>query len=182
LWSLGGFLLCCSPLALIGLVLGFRSRALARRVGLVIPTTATLGIVLAITQMFVFAAALAFGIYAEIQLDARVEQLERELGTKPDQPVLSQPTACALAERFLLQNGYGKNSGTSIENLRCDGALEQNATSAELKSLEFKAGDEKVRANACFARGTRWSVSAVQELGCSERPAPAASSSASPAL
>lgn len=179
LWSLGSLVLCCSPLALVGLVLGFRSRALARRVGLVIPTTATLGIVLALTQMALFGAAIAFAIYSQIQIDARLEQIDRELGTKPEQPVLSQPTACALAERHLLQNGYGSHSEVSIERLRCDGALEQTATSAELKSLEFKAGDENVRASVCFTRGARWSVTGIQERGCSE-PAPVPSSSAAP--
>jgi hypothetical protein len=163
---------------LVGLVLGFRSRALARRVGLVIPTTATLGIVVAVIQMLVFAAAIAFGIHAQRQVDARLEALERELGTRPDQPVLTQPTACALAERFLLQNGYAKQSETSIEFLRCDGALEQTAQSAELRGLEFEAGDQKVRANACLSRGARWSVTAIQERNCSEPAVPAASSSA----
>jgi hypothetical protein len=177
LWSLGGFLLCCSPLALIGLVLGFRSRALARRVGLVIPVTATLGIVVAVIQMLVFAAAIAFGIHAQMQVDARLEALERELGTRPDQPVLTQPTACALAERFLLQHGYGKHSETAIEHLRCDGALEQTAQSAELGALEFDAGDQKVRAHACFSRGARWSVTAIQEPKCSQPAAPPAGSS-----
>jgi hypothetical protein len=178
LWSLGGFFLCCSPLALVGLVLGFRSRALARRVGLVIPTTATLGIVLAVIQMLVFTAAIGFGIHAERQVDARLETLERELGTKPEQPMLSQPTACGLAERFLLQNGHGEHSGTSIERLRCDGALTQTAGTAALAALEFEAGTEKVRANACFSRGARWSVTAIQERSCSEPAAPAASGSA----
>jgi hypothetical protein len=176
LWSLGGFFLCCSPLALIGLVLGLRSRALARRVGLVIPTTATLGVVLAVTQMLVFAAAMVLGIRAQMQVDARLEALDRELGTKPDQPVLSQPTACGLAERFLLQNGYGEHSETSIEGLRCDGALAQTATTAVLGALEFDAGDQKIRANACFSRGARWSVTAIQERACSEQAAPPAPS------
>jgi hypothetical protein len=177
LWSLAGFVLCCSPLALVGLVLGFRSRALARRVGLVIPTTATLGIVLAVTQMLVFAAAIVFGIHAQMQVDARLEALERELGTEPDQPMLSQPTACKLAERFLLQNGYGEHSETSIERLRCDGALTQTASSAALEALEFEAGDGKVRANACFSRGARWSVTAVQERNCSGPAVPPAAAS-----
>lgn len=180
LWSVGGFVLCCSPVALIGLVLGFRSRALARRVGLVIPTTATLGIVLALTQIAVFAAAIAFAIYAQSQVNARLEVLERELGNQPEQAVLTQPTACGLAERYLLQNGYDEHSELGIEDLRCDGALEQTASSAELKALEFEAGGKRVRASVCFARGARWSVSAVQARGCSEAGTPPAAAGSAP--
>jgi len=179
LWSLGSLVLCCSPLALVGLVLGFRSRALARRTGLVIPTTATLGIVIGFLQLALFGAALAFGLYADMQVKERVEQLNRELGQKPEQLVLTQGTACALAERHLLTEGFGKVSAISIEDFRCDGALEQaSGGGAELKTLEFKAGSDKVRASACFSRGARWSVDSIQERGCSETKTPAASAAA----
>jgi hypothetical protein len=84
--------------------------------------------------------------------------------------VLTQPTACALAERHLLSNGFESTGNTLIADLRCDGALQASGTTAELLDLEFKAGDHHVRASVCFRRGVRWSVDRIAVGGCSVPP------------
>jgi hypothetical protein len=176
IWAGAGFLLCCSPLALVGIFLGFRARGIAKAHGLHLPSGAVFGIVLGLVQIALFAIAMVLGVLANIRVDERVAELDRKLAGPAAEVVLSQPTACGLAERHLLSQGFESVSNTSIDEIRCDGALSASGTSAELHDLEFKAGsDRRVRASVCFRRGARWSVDRIAVSGCTAAPAAPAS-------
>jgi hypothetical protein len=178
IWSGAGFLLCCSPLALVGIYFGLRARSIARAHALVVPAGAVFGIVMGALQVVLFGAIMAWAVIENIRVDQRVEELDRELAAPSAELVLAQRTACGLAERYLLSNGYESVSNTFITDIRCDGALRVDGTTAELLELDFRANDRRVRASACLRRGARWSVDRVAESGCSAK---AAAPSAAPA-
>jgi hypothetical protein len=174
IWSGAGFLLCCSPLALVGIFFGLRARGIAKAHGLVVPAGAVLGMILGVIQVVLFGALMIWAVIENIRVDQRVAELDQQLAGPAAEPVLAQRTACGLAERYLLSNGYESVSNTSIADIRCDGALRVDGTSAELHDLDFRANDHRVRASACLRRGARWSVDRIAPNGCSA-PAPAQS-------
>jgi hypothetical protein len=178
IWSAAGFLLCCSPLALVGTYFGFRARGIARAHGFVVPTGAVFGIVLGLLQVVVFGAAMVWAVIEDIRVDERVAELDQRLAGPAAAPVLAQATACGLAERYLLSQGFEAVSTSSIDDIRCDGTPSVDGSTAELHDLQFSAGDRRVRASACLRRGARWSVDRIAPSGCSA--APAASASAAP--
>lgn len=180
IWSAAGFLICCSPLAFVGLFFGFRARGMAKQHGLVVPAGAIFGILLGSVQIVVFAAAMIWAVVENIRVDERVAELDQKLAGPSAQLVLTQPTACGLAERYLLSHGFESVSNTFIEDIRCDGALHVDGARAELRDVEFKADDRHIRASACLSRGARWSVDRIVPSGCTAPPLPSQSASAGP--
>ena len=51
LWAAAGLVFCCFPLGLVGVVLGFRARSIAQRLGLPLPVQAIFGIVLGVVSI-----------------------------------------------------------------------------------------------------------------------------------
>jgi hypothetical protein len=180
IWSVAGFLLCCSPLAIVGAFFGYRARSLAKAHGLVVPAGAVLGLVLGLVQLVLFAALMTWAVIQNILVDQRVSELDQQLLTPSAAAVLSQPTACLLAERQLLSHGFENVSNTFIEDIRCDGALTTTETTAELHDLEFSASDRRIRASVCLRRGARWSVDRIAVGGCAAPPSASASAAPTP--
>jgi hypothetical protein len=157
-WSLGGLLICCALIpSAIGLTFALRARKMAAKYGLVLPGSATLGLVLSVLGLALGVSTISWMIYDARQRDARIQAIDAALGQSALSPTLTASTACMLAERRLLQEGY--NGNKSFDEFECTGKLEQQADRAILHTLRFKvSGDRHVTA-ACLERGSRWAVS-----------------------
>jgi hypothetical protein len=170
IWSIVGIVLCCTPLAIVGVVMGARARGMATRAGLPVPTTATAGLALGV---FGVLSSLAFVIYMVVDIgrkterrDARVAELEARLGDRPSAETLEHDTACGLAEVYVLRNGWGGTSGEYLQRFDCAGKLIPGEERAELDDLRFEGSTESFRANVCFRRGAKWYVTELRDGEC----------------
>lgn len=162
-WGIGGIVACCFfvPSA-IAMVLGLRARKMARRYDLVIPTNATMGLVLG-------SVGIAFGLFMvglvivqNYEREATLAEIETQLAGKLERTTIDQPTACLLAKRSLLKGEF-KNSDTPPDNFDCDGALSVDGNSAVLEDVKFTRSSTRFTVRACLKRGARWSVSGFRE-------------------
>jgi hypothetical protein len=173
LWSLGALVLCCVPGPQIMAIVRYMSaRAASRRLGLPMPAKGTAGLVLAVASML---AGVAFLTWAFIRSDdlekkatARVAAIDAELASKPSAPILDVATACALAERYALTEGYDGNKGFYLTRFECAGKLSADAERAELEDFVFaqESNSKKYRRSACFKRGSKWYVTSLAVGRC----------------
>lgn len=178
-WSIGGLVLCCGFIpSAVGLVLALKARSTARENDLEVPNTATTALVLALVGVLLGLGIVTIAVVDAQKRSARLEEIERLLGDGPKNPKLEQKTACLLAERRLLTEGWETNK--SFNDFECDGALQQTGERAVLKDLRFESSQTRIVVSACLQKGERWSVGSFSKNQCVEpEPQPTANASTS---
>jgi hypothetical protein len=168
-WGIAGWVLCCFFVpSVIAVVLGFRARRMARRYDLVIPTTATLGLVFGAIGVLSGIGLITIGVLKDYQRDSEVEEIDAQLVGKLETPRLDQPTACLLAKRSLLRGEYQSKDG-SLDSFDCDGKLTVSGDEAVLEDLRFARSSTRETVRVCLTRGQRWSVVGFrQHADCQE--------------
>lgn len=160
LWSALGLLCCLIPLfGIVGIVMALRARKMAQKYGLVIPATATIGLVLGAASVLASILTYTFVVVEEVERRERISQLEAELQATAGAEHLSPPAACQLAELRLLKDGIGEKSGSSLEGFECTGKLTEKGDSAQLDEFSFRWDSKsRHRVKVCFRHGARWTT------------------------
>jgi hypothetical protein len=179
LWSLGGSLICCFPVALVGLLIALDVRRAAKREQLTPPGTTSAALALSAVAALMTVVMIALYVQDSRARDARMAELSVLSGPGRSRVLLEQRVACALVELQLLQEGYAGKSGINIAGFQCDGRLELSGDRATLNDVRFRTGtDERRVVTACLERGERWSVKELRADGsCATRVHPASSGS-----
>jgi hypothetical protein len=158
-WGIAGWVLCCAFIpSLVAIVLGVRARKMAHRYDLVIPTTATLGLVFGALGLISGAGLIIIGVVQNHQRDAEIAEIDGKLEGRLEAAVIDQPTACLLAKRSLLKGEFQEKDG-SLDSFDCDGKLTVSGDEAVLENLRFsRSSSDRNTVRVCLARGARWSV------------------------
>jgi hypothetical protein len=173
IWSVVGFVFCCLPVpSIVSLVLAVRARLVAREKGFVVPAQATIGLLLSLVTMLLSGSFYTFAGVSAIQKQRRIQALESKTAVTAAAQTLDHDTACALVEIYLLSHGFSSSSD-DIDNLTCDGALEQHGSNATVHDVTFEVSTSFHTTDASMKRGERWIV---------ERVADATASPAAPAV
>jgi len=164
-FSLAGMVLCCLPSGIAAIVQGLRARAMAKKHGVPVPATATIGLVIGAVSLVTSIAAIVY-LNREIEEDKartkqRITALEQQIGAKAATPALDHATACGLAEKYALENGWDKTSGHQLQQFSCVGKLTAEAESARLDNVRFANGSTKHDVAVCFRRGQVWYVTEI---------------------
>lgn len=171
LWSALGLLCCLIPLfGIVGMVMALRARKMAKKYGLVIPATATIGLVLGAASLLASVFTYTFVVVEEVERRERIEQLEKALESGAGAKHLSAAAACQLAELRLLKDGIGERSGSRLEDFECTGKLIEKGDNAELDEFSFR-WDSKARhrVKVCYHRGARWTTTGFRvNASCDE--------------
>jgi hypothetical protein len=187
LLSLGFF---CIPVFNVLSFLAYkRAQSSARAAGVPVPTRATTGLICAAVTGVLCVVCWIWMIAEvhanDVQLQARKDQLNKEIAAHPAGPGLDHPLACALAELYLISNGYdGATNSGAWTDVTCAGSLRVAGLRAELNDFKFRvssSGGSKT-ATICFKKGERWFVENARATSC-ELDSPAApAASHAPAL
>jgi hypothetical protein len=170
-WSIGGLLLCCLPLGVVGAVQGFRARSMAATLRAPVPAKATIGLVLGIlsslTSIGGFTTAIIQSNHDQERTDARIAVLDKQTAQAVSAPVVDNSTACALGEAYALRNGFDDHRGYTLGGFDCVGKLTTRGDAAELQDLRFKwSTSTKYEVNVCLKRGAKWYVSEMRKDRC----------------
>jgi hypothetical protein len=174
IWGLLSVLMCLPVFPNVLSFLGFlRAQRAARELGAEVPTRAKVGVALA---LLIGLASLAFWIWVIIgvraqdaQLEARKVVLTQQIAQHASVATLDQPFACALAELFILNNGFaGITSVASFHGFECLGAVHIVKERAELGDFKLATSSnaEPVTATICFKHGERWFVERTGVVSC----------------
>ncbi len=164
IFSIVGIVTCCVPIAsVIGIVLGWRARLLARENGAPMPASAMIGAVVG-SLTLIFGLGIDFALAWSIHTDhVREEELRAQTATSSQATQLSQTTACALAELFIREHGFqGKKS---LSRVSCDGRIQQDNDKAVLETVRIQQTDGVSVRDACLRRGERWYVTDLSQQG-----------------
>lgn len=181
LWAIASVVFSCVPLlALVPLFRYGKARTLAAQAKLPVPAKATAALGLALISI---ASGTLFIAWALVRADsmekaaaARIADLDKQSAAGAQAPLLTQPTACALAESYMLANSYEGNSGYNFTRFECNGRLAASGDSAQLDDFRFgdqNSSDKRYDTRVCFKHGAKWFVSAVGQASCSDTPASA---------
>jgi hypothetical protein len=169
-WSLVGIVLCCTPMSVVGIVMGARARTIAAQTSAPVPGKATAGLVLgilgALWSLGFFGWAMIQSQMDEEATGERIAAIEKRVGAKASQAALSHDTACDLAEVYALRNGWAGNRGQSLKDFECVGKLTPTGDRAELEDLQFRHLGSSYRVHACFKRGAKWYVTELRDGAC----------------
>ena len=187
LLSLGLF--CIPVFNVLGFLAYKRAQTSARAAGVPVPTRATAGLVCSVVTGVLCVLAwiwLVVEVHAnDVHLEARKTELNQEIAAHPADPTLDHRLACALAELYLLSNGYdGATNGGAWTDINCAGALRVVKDRAELGDFKFRvssSGGSKT-ATICFKKGERWFVENARATSCELESLPAPGASHAPAL
>ena len=181
--SIGGMILCCTPLGIVGVVQAVRARSMATAQKLEIPGRATIGLVLGICSCLlsvgIITAAAISSSHDTDRANARIAELDKQIGTKAANATLDRAVACDLAEQTALRDGWDGHPGGSLEKIDCPGAFSQNATAAQLDDFGFNWTSTRYKTFACFKHGAKWYVEELSDAACDLEAVGSASSSAS---
>jgi hypothetical protein len=188
LWSLGSIACFCFPVpAIIGIVMGLRARTLAQSLRLSLPVRATIGLVISALSSV---SCVVFMIWAVVSsqhdlatLGKRKTELEKQIGTKASATSLDQPTACALAELKILNDGHN-GVATYFHGYACPGKIATSGDRATLEDFQYyettSSGPLK-KVTICFKHGALWYVDEIRDDGkCAGDDSLAASAIAEP--
>ncbi|RYZ66874.1 MAG: hypothetical protein EOP08_03965 [Proteobacteria bacterium] len=182
-WSGAGLIVCCLPVAALGIVQGLRARGLARTLGAVVPTGATVGLALgafgSLASVGVWTWAIIASNQDEAEAAAKAQTLEAQAKPGSEATVLSRETACALAEAYTWKAGFDDVKGYRMKHPECLGKVTVDGDRAVLDDWRFAHTTTRYDVNVCFKRGGRWYVSEMKKGACWEGAAPGAASSAS---
>lgn len=179
-WSIAGLVVCCMPVALVGLVQGLRARGLAKTLNAPMPGQALTGLVLSGVGSLCSIGFYIYAIISSSQQDeaaaARIKVLDAQTQVPAMAAGLTQPTACALAEAYALKTGFAGNRGPTLDHFECLGRVVPTGDKADLEDFRFRKGaTAKFDVHVCFKHGARWFVTALQEAPCSGPVLPASS-------
>ncbi len=174
MWGLLSFAFFCLPIFNALSFLQFkRAQAAAREAGVAVPTRATVGLICsAITALCSVGCWvwMVTDIRADnARVDARKIELAKQIEAHPAGPSLDHSFACALAEQYVLSNGFqGETNTGSFRDFDCAGALRVSSGRAEMSDFKFKPSSSGAQQNAviCFKLGERWFVERAQVTGC----------------
>ncbi len=186
MWGLLSFAFFCLPIFNVLSFLQFKkAQTAAREAGTAVPTRATVGLICSAITALCCVGTWVWMI-TDIRADnARVEarkvELAKQIAAHPNGPALDHAFACALAEQYVLTNGYqGETNTGAFRDVDCAGALTVLGVRAEMPDFKFKTGSSSPQQSAtvCFKKGERWFVERAQATGCDlngTSPAPSAS-------
>jgi len=171
IWSALGLLCCMIPVfGIVGIVMALRARKMARKYALVIPVTATLGLVFGVFSLLASVFMYTFIVVQEIQRSQRIDALEARVEASARSERLTPETACDLAELRLLKDGIGSVSGGSLEEFECTGTVQQTGDSAVLDGYSFhRTNSGRYHVKVCYRRGARWTADGFRvDRSCNE--------------
>jgi len=174
MWGLLSFVFFCLPIFNVLAFLSFkRAQASAREAGTAVPTRATVGLLCA-----VFTGLLCLGSWIwmitdlradNAKLEVRKTELTKKIAEHPEGPALDRPFACALAELYVLTNGYDGSTNTAqFRDVDCAGAVTVLNGRAEMPDFKFRtsSSDAQKSATICFKLGARWFVQDARAASC----------------
>jgi hypothetical protein len=174
MWGLLSFVFFCLPIFNVLSFLQFkRAQAAAREAGVAVPTRATVGLLCSAVTALCCVGTWVWMI-TDIRADnarvaARKVELTRQIEAHPMGSALDHAFACALAEQYVLTNGYQNETNTgAFRDVDCAGAARIANGRAEMPDFKFKTSSSGAQQNAtvCFTQGERWFVERVQATGC----------------
>ncbi len=176
-WSIVGLVVCCIPIpGIVAIVLGRRVRIRSAARGWVPASTATAAMVLGAVNLCIFATFVVLVSNQMKELTELKAALHAKAEAGANAKALAQPTACALAELRLLEDGWQEHMGsnTMAETFECDGKFETQGDTGVLKNLSFKDTKKgRISLDACLLRGERWHIDRIVAAGtpCDAPPA-----------
>jgi sRNA-binding protein len=167
-WSLGGLVGCfCFVPSIVAVVLALKARKAAQENEFEVPTSATTALVLGLVGVVMGIGLITIGVVQDQKRSARVEAIEKQLGDSARSSPLAQLTACLLAEKRLLTEGW--DGSKTIDEVECDGRLQQTGDRAVLSGLRFEQSQKRIVLAACLQKGERWSVAGFSTIECNEK-------------
>jgi hypothetical protein len=167
-WSLAALPICCLPVpGVVGIVLAYRARRLARQHRVEMP-----GHAVAAFAISALAFALCIAFYAFVILDSRaLEHRRKELRATVEPAasaaVITQNTACALVELWLLENQFEGRQWSTSDHFDCPGKVERQDEHVQLLDIRLRRSQGPVfTVTGCLKRGTRWMVQDVRRGAC----------------
>ena len=100
---------------------------------------------------------------------ARKTELGRQIAAHPAGPALEHSFACALAEQYVLSNGFDGSTNTgTFSDFECAGSVTVLNGRAEMPDFKFKVSSNGAQKTAtmCFKQGERWFVESARAVGC----------------
>ncbi|HEX3854714.1 MAG TPA: hypothetical protein VHW01_27315, partial [Polyangiaceae bacterium] len=144
LWGILSFVLMCIPIipSLLSWMAYKRSQVAARAAGIAVPTRGKVGLWIALGSGIASIALWVWVIIGVQADDARVEArkavLAQQIAQRGNTPALDQPFACALAELFVLSNGFaGETNVGRFHDFDCAGAVRVLKERAELSDFKL---------------------------------------------
>lgn len=173
-WSIAGLVVCCLPVATLGIVQGIRARGLARTLGAAVPFGATVGLALggfgSLASVGVWTWAIISSNQDEAEAAAKVQVLEARAKSGSEATALGLETACALAEAYTWKNGFEGTNGYRMKSMECIGKVTVDGDRAVLDAWRFAHDSTRHDVNVCFKRGGRWYVAEMKNGACWEGP------------
>lgn len=170
-WAIVSFVTCCTPLAVVGVVQGFRARGMATRLGTPVPSVGKIGFVLSllacVSSLVLLTVAMIQGQVDKETAGERTAQLKKQIQGKASAAQMDHPTACALAEIYARETGFDRHPGYSLDQFQCIGKLSSTPDDAELVTFRFRWSSTPYDVNACFKKGaTDWYVTELRKGSC----------------
>jgi hypothetical protein len=174
MWGLLSFVVFCLPIFnVLALVAFKRAQTSAREAGTPVPTRATVGLLCAALTGALcvgFWVWIVIGVRADnARVEARKIELSKQIAAHPEGPALDHPFACALAELYVLTNGYDGSTNTGqFRDVDCAGAITVLNGRAEMPDFKFRISSNQPQRSAtiCFKLGARWFVQDTRATSC----------------
>ncbi|MEI9940498.1 MAG: hypothetical protein WDO69_25060 [Pseudomonadota bacterium] len=174
MWGLLSFVFPCLPIFNVLSFLAFkRAQASAREAGAQLPTRAPVGLLCSVVTGVLcvgFWIWIAVDVRADnARVEARKNELSKQIAAHPEGAALDHPFACALAEQYVLINGYDGSTNTGqFRDVDCAGAVTVRNGRAEMPDFKFRvsSSDGQKSATICFKLGARWFVQEARATGC----------------
>jgi len=174
MWGLLSFVVFCLPIFNVLSFLAFkRAQVSAREAGASVPTRATVGLLCSVVTGLL---CVGFWVWIVIDMradsarvDARKNELTKQIAAHAEGPTLDHPFACALAELYVLTNGYDGSTNTGqFRDVDCAGAVRVLNGRAEMPDFKFRvsSSENQKTATICFKLGARWFVQEARATGC----------------
>jgi hypothetical protein len=175
LWGIVSFVLMCIPIipSLLSWVAYKRSQVAAREAGIAVPVRGKVGVWIALGSGLASVALwgwVIIGVRADdARVDARKAVLAQQIAQRGSAQTLDQPFACALAELFILNNGFAGDTNVGrFHELECLGAVRVLNGHAELSDFKLTTSSTSpaLTATICFKHGERWFVERTGVVSC----------------
>lgn len=161
--ALGGLLVCCLPLGVVGALQAGAATKRAKAEGRTPASLLAAAKILGWFSVVVSLGAYGFGVKSYLDNEAEVKALNDSVAKERNVDALSDKTACTLATAQLKRAG-------SVESVECTRPLETKGGRAVLPGIMIKTLDKTTTVSACFAKTKRWFVLETLEKGkCSTR-------------
>src|SRR6478735_113432 len=174
MWGLLSVGFFCLPVFNVLSFLSFkRAHASAREAGVPLPTRATVGLLCSVFAGILFVVLWSWAVMSTREDNARMEarktELSKQIAAHPEGPNLEHPFACALAELYVLSNGYEGSTNTGqFRDFDCAGAVTVLNGRAEMSDFKFRTSSNEAQKTTtiCFKLGARWFVQDTRATSC----------------